>query len=181
MCLLDKEHSIDSIGDGQLSPSLLFKQHDMTQRIKEKLVNTLLQQLGSVETPDTTAVTVLTKDSNGDVLFATGLTVPTDTETGYAKGCEFHDTDVAGGTSGSYVNIGTNTSCEFVVGGSDLAAATISGELTLGPASTIVQTDAARVTAATINYFLASTSATTGTLNTIRARAEGEAVGAATG
>ena len=153
----------------------------MSKYIKEKLVNTLLQQIGNIETPDTTEVAVLTKDSSGDVLFATGITVPTNGETGFAKGCEFHDTDVAGGTSGSYVNIGTNTSCEFVVGGSDLAAATISGELTLGPASTIVQTDAARVTAATINYFLASTSATTGTLNTVRARAEGEAVGPSTG
>ena len=44
---------------------------------------------------------------------AQGTTVPTDATTGYAKGCLFIDTDVASGTSGLYVNVGTNTSCVF--------------------------------------------------------------------
>jgi hypothetical protein len=68
---------------------------------------------GRSETPDTTEVTVLMKDASGDILQATGITVPTDAETGYAKGCLFIDTDVAAGTTGLYVNVGTNTSCNF--------------------------------------------------------------------
>lgn len=58
-------------------------------------------------------VTVNLKDANGDILHAQGTTVPTDETTGYAKGCLFIDTDVATGTSGLYVNVGTNTSCVF--------------------------------------------------------------------
>ena len=63
---------------------------------------------------DVTAATVaIIKDKNGDLIIAQGTTVPTDTTTGYAKGCLFIDTDVASATSGLYVNIGTNTSCIF--------------------------------------------------------------------
>lgn len=58
-------------------------------------------------------VTTLIQDSNGDILLATGTTVPTDTTTGYAKGCLFIDTDVATGTTGLNCNKGTNTSCVF--------------------------------------------------------------------
>lgn len=59
------------------------------------------------------SVTTLIKDGSGDILMATGTTVPTDTTTGYAKGCLFIDTDVVTGTTGLYENIGTNTSCVF--------------------------------------------------------------------
>jgi len=55
----------------------------------------------------------LLTDGNGDILLATGTTVPTDTTTGYAKGCLFIDTDVGTGTTGLYCNKGTNTSCVF--------------------------------------------------------------------
>jgi len=58
-------------------------------------------------------VYVLFKDWLGDILFCTGLTVPTDDQVGYAMGCLFIDTDVADGTSGLYTNIGTNLLCEF--------------------------------------------------------------------
>jgi len=58
-------------------------------------------------------VTTLLSDSNGDALFATGTTVPTDATTGFAKGCLFIDTDVATGTTGLNCNKGTNTSCVF--------------------------------------------------------------------
>lgn len=58
-------------------------------------------------------ITVLQRDSNGDILWATGTTVPTDATTGYAKGCLFIDTDVASGTTGLNCNKGTNTSCQF--------------------------------------------------------------------
>lgn len=57
--------------------------------------------------------TTILLDSNADMLIVQGTTVPTDTTTGYAKGCLFIDTDVTTGTSGLYVNVGTNTSCVF--------------------------------------------------------------------
>lgn len=60
-----------------------------------------------------TGVTCLLKDSAGKALLATGTTVPADTGTLYAKGCLFIDTDVATGTSGLYVNVGTSASCVF--------------------------------------------------------------------
>lgn len=52
-------------------------------------------------------------DSSMDKIYVQGTTVPTDTTTGYAKGCIFIDTDVLTGTSGFYINKGTNTSCVF--------------------------------------------------------------------
>jgi hypothetical protein len=76
------------------------------------------QMTGSTETPDSTEVEVLEKDGAGMVLLARGTDAPTDAEAGYAKGCIFIDTDVAGGTSGLYENIGTTASCEFSVFGS---------------------------------------------------------------
>lgn len=60
-----------------------------------------------------TAVTEILVDGNGDLLLVTGTTVPTDTSSGYAKGCLFIDTDVATGTTGLNCNKGTNTSCQF--------------------------------------------------------------------
>ena len=56
---------------------------------------------------------VILKDSLGKILLATGTTVPSDAATLYAKGCLFIDTDVATGTSGLYVNVGTSASCVF--------------------------------------------------------------------
>jgi hypothetical protein len=61
----------------------------------------------------TVSLTVLMRDAIEDILLATGLTKPVDTTSGFAKGCLFIDTDVATGTSGLYVNIGTNLSCSF--------------------------------------------------------------------
>lgn len=58
-------------------------------------------------------VTVLLKDSLGKALLATGATLPADTGAIYAKSCLFIDTDVATGTSGLYVNVGTSASCVF--------------------------------------------------------------------
>lgn len=49
----------------------------------------------------------------GDIMSASGTTVPSDGSDGYAKGCLFTDTDVATGISGLYENIGTNSSCKF--------------------------------------------------------------------
>lgn len=58
-------------------------------------------------------VTCLIADASGKALLATGTTVPPDTGAVYAKGCLFIDTDVATGTSGLYVNVGTAASCVF--------------------------------------------------------------------
>ena len=59
------------------------------------------------------STTTILKDSLGKILIAQGTTVPADTGTTYAKGCLFIDTDVASGTSGLYVNVGTSSSCVF--------------------------------------------------------------------
>lgn len=60
-----------------------------------------------------TGIQTLIFDANNDKVLVQGTTVPTDTTTGFAKGCLFIDTDVATGTSGLYVNVGTKTSCVF--------------------------------------------------------------------
>ena len=59
------------------------------------------------------AVTVYMKDKDGLITLARGTTVPTGATTGYASGCVFIDTDVATKISGTYINVGTNTSCVF--------------------------------------------------------------------
>lgn len=92
---------------------------------KEKIVTGIIQEIGNSETPDTTAVTVIKKDSSGYVTEAKGTTVPTDTETGFAKGCHFVDTNVAAGVPNLYINVGDHTSCDFNVAGSDLPAGSI--------------------------------------------------------
>ncbi|MDF1551935.1 MAG: hypothetical protein P1P84_02680 [Deferrisomatales bacterium] len=61
----------------------------------------------------TASVNALLRDWRGDILFATGTTVPTDGDAGYAKGCLFIDTDVATGTTGLYCNKGVRTACVF--------------------------------------------------------------------
>ena len=66
---------------------------------------------GIVKTPDTTAVTVVLEDSRG-VLLAYGDTVPTDAETGYAKGCIFIDTNATAGAV-MLANEGDADSCDF--------------------------------------------------------------------
>lgn len=58
----------------------------------------------------TSAGQVLLRDGNGYVVIEQGTGVPADATAGYAKGALFMDTDVAAGTSGLYVNIGTSAS-----------------------------------------------------------------------
>lgn len=79
------------------------------------VVDGLVTASGGIKVANTAAdgVTVLFKDAAGNALLATGTTVPTDSGAGYAKGCLFIDTDVAAGTSGLYVNIGSTTECNF--------------------------------------------------------------------
>lgn len=70
---------------------------------------------GISETVNSVNITVLMADPSGDILFAIGTTVPTDTSSGYAKGCIFIDTNVAGGTGAFYLNKGTTTSSQFTL------------------------------------------------------------------
>jgi len=73
----------------------------------------MLVARGEWVTPGTTRVEGLMRDVGGSLLMARGLTVPSDGEKGYAKGCLFIDLDVAAGTTGLYVNVGTMGSCNF--------------------------------------------------------------------
>lgn len=79
---------------------------------REKLVAQLLQTVGNSETPGSTTVNALHKDANGDVIWASGATVPSDGEAGYAKGCLFIDTNASAGLV-FFVNEGSNSSCDF--------------------------------------------------------------------
>ncbi len=72
-----------------------------------------LQIDGREETRGGQTITVNIQDSNGDALHCSGLVVPSDSESGFAKGCLFIDTNVGAGTTGLYVNVGTNTACNF--------------------------------------------------------------------
>jgi hypothetical protein len=72
-----------------------------------------VQLNGWSETVNSVSITTLLTDGSGDILLATGTTVPTNSSTGFAKGCLFIDTDVGTGTTGLYCNKGTNTACAF--------------------------------------------------------------------
>ena len=74
---------------------------------------TVVQVDGESTKQGAETIIVLLRDPNGDIIYAQGLTVPTDATTGYAKGCLFVETDVATGTTGLNCNKGTNTSCQF--------------------------------------------------------------------
>jgi hypothetical protein len=80
---------------------------------------------------------VLLKNSVGDILLATGTTVPTDAGDGFAKGCYFIDTDVATGSQGVYINVGTSASCNFDVLGA-VAGGYAAGDLALATGSMVI-------------------------------------------
>ena len=77
------------------------------------MINLIGETLGATVAGSSAAIKVLLKDNGGDILFAKGVGVPTDTTTGYSKGCIFIDTD-ASATCPLYVNIGDETDCEFI-------------------------------------------------------------------
>jgi hypothetical protein len=88
---------------------------------RKKMVEYLAIQ-GRSTTIGAETFSVLLKDASGMILLATGTTVPTDAGAGFAKGCIFIDTDVGAGTSGTYVNIGSITACNFDVTGTITSA-----------------------------------------------------------
>lgn len=58
---------------------------------------------------------VLLEDNLGNVLFATGSSVPADGSSGYAKGCLFINTTPGPLTAKLYCNKGITTSCSFTL------------------------------------------------------------------
>lgn len=56
-------------------------------------------------------VNALLTDKDGNILLATGTTVPANNSAGFAKGCLFIKTDATG--AGLYANNGTATACNF--------------------------------------------------------------------
>lgn len=61
------------------------------------------------------ALSVYSKDPSNKILICSGLTVPTDATSGFAKGCLFIKTSAATGVNGIYINVGTSTSCIFTL------------------------------------------------------------------
>ena len=93
---------------------------------------------GITETPDTTAVGVEEKDpETGYVGVCFGETVPTLTEANFKKGCQFYDTNAVDGEMPIYVNIGDETSCNFVA----LQTAIESGDVTVDQVETALKTE----------------------------------------
>lgn len=92
------------------------------ERTIAKIHNGLMLD-GRSETVGATAVRVYLKDVNGNVVLASGTSVPTGA--GYAKSCLFVKTDAGSGTKGLYENTGTTASASFDLVGS-IASADIS-------------------------------------------------------
>ena len=69
--------------------------------------------IGRVETINSQAITVLEKDGDLDILRCKGTVTVTDAGAWYAKWCLYIKTDAAAWTSGLYVNVWTNASCNF--------------------------------------------------------------------
>ena len=81
------------------------------RRFKE--VTLMGEDFGNDAAGTTGDILVYLRDQADNILWASGTDVPADTTSGYAKGCLFIDRDVAAGTTGLYVNVGTAASCNF--------------------------------------------------------------------
>ncbi len=116
----------------------------------------LATALGETETPDTTEVTVLGKDSAGNVTNAKGTTVPVAGEAGYALECAFTDSDKAAGTNKLYRNIGTAAVCNFQLVGDTALVQTVSSVAGL-EAAVAAQTAGQTIRVMTGDYVLTDT------------------------
>ena len=123
----------------------------MTKYFKQKVIIKLLQAVGNTETPGTTEVTVLTKDSAGNVTEAKGTTVPAG-EAGYALECEFVDTDKSSGTHKLYRNVGTTSSATW-----DLTGEIDADEVALADGTVIIGNSAGAGAAKTLSGDLTMT------------------------
>lgn len=81
--------------------------------IKEVSAVTIAQKLGATHKVGTpTSITVLEVDQANNVISAKGATVPTDGDSGFAKGCVFIKTGGSIGTT-KYTNEGSESSADF--------------------------------------------------------------------
>lgn len=86
---------------------------------------TVIEKTGYSEVVGTPTVTVLEQNASGYVTEASGATVPTAGDAGYAVGCRFTQTD---GIAGSvlYINEGSTSSADFAPIGGGLRYAEVS-------------------------------------------------------
>lgn len=101
-----------------------------------KVFNRSVRVGGHKRVINSTTIQALLYDGSGNILHATGTTVPTG-GAGYAKGCLFVKTDAATGVKGLYENVGTTSAASFNLIG-DVAASEITlaeGSLLVGNAS----------------------------------------------
>jgi hypothetical protein len=89
-----------------------------------KPFNRAIKVCGEPRKVGTEGITIIQYDSNDNVLYAKGATVPTDSTAGYAVGCIFIDTTSGAGAT-FYVNEGSITSCDF-----NVTAGTATGDIT---------------------------------------------------
>lgn len=82
---------------------------------RQKAVTKKQQLIGQSETINSQTITVLLEDANGKILIATGTAAYTtqNSQSRYAKGALYIDTDVSTGATGLYQNIGTSSSSSF--------------------------------------------------------------------
>lgn len=92
-----------------------------------------LQVDGKEYTINSVALTVLFKNGNGDIVLASGLTVPTAGSAGFAKGCQFVKTDAGAGVKATYENQGTNLVSDF-----NLMGEATAGEIALANGKILV-------------------------------------------
>src|SRR3990167_546462 len=77
-----------------------------------KLFNRALQVTGELIKVGTPVVRVITTDKDGMVTLATGASLPTDNDNGYAPGCIFSKTTGQVGAT-VYINEGSTANCDF--------------------------------------------------------------------
>lgn len=100
-------------------------------------VSTLRMDGTSEKVGSTTTVLVWMKDANNKCAFASGTTVPTDGEAGYAKGCFFIDTDASAGSI-VYLNEGSTTSCDFNATATPTSYVALTGAQTVAGAKKLI-------------------------------------------
>lgn len=96
----------------------------LIKRFKGKVAFALTQLLGTSVTINSQSVTVLERDSAGNVLRCTGTVSITNGGAGYAKGCQYIKTDGSIATT-TFINEGSTTSCDF--NAVESAASTVTG------------------------------------------------------
>ena len=103
---------------------------------------TSLQLFGKTEVVGSETVIVYLRNKDGNILMASGTTVPTATTAGYAKSALFIKSDASSGTKGLYENQGTASSCDFNVIGDITSAEIADGAITTAKIADGAVTDA---------------------------------------